>query len=122
MASFKSPEEAVRAALGMHAGMARWNAERGREPLVLKMGVHAGHALVVTSNGRLDFFGRMVNIAARAQEASQGGDVILTPPVYEDPGAARALAETPHRAETLSLPLRGVEGSFLLRRIWPAAG
>ena len=122
MASFKTPGDAVRAALAMHAGIGRWNAERGREPLVLKMGAHAGHALVVTSNGRLDFFGRMVNIAARAQEASQGGDIVLTPPVYEDPEAARLLAETPHRAEALSLPLRGIEGSFLLRRVRPLGG
>ncbi|OGL66809.1 MAG: hypothetical protein A3J27_11345 [Candidatus Tectomicrobia bacterium RIFCSPLOWO2_12_FULL_69_37] len=122
MASFKAPEEAVRAALAMHAGIARWNAERGREPLVLKMGIHAGHALVVNSNDRLDFFGRMVNISARTQEASQGGDIVLTPPVFEDPGAAALLAGTPHREEPLSLSLRGLEGSFQLRRIWPLAG
>lgn len=122
MASFKAPEEAVRAALAMHAGIARWNAERGEEPLLLKMGIHAGHALVVTSNGQLDFFGRMVNISARAQEASQGGDIVLTPPVFEDPAAARLLAGTPHRAESLTFSLRGIGGSFMLRRIWPLAG
>ncbi|MEK6712514.1 MAG: adenylate/guanylate cyclase domain-containing protein, partial [Nitrospinota bacterium] len=122
MASFKSAEDAVRAGIAMHAGIARWNAARGVEPLILKMGVHAGHALVVNSNDRLDFFGRMVNVTARIQEASQGGDIVLTQPVFENPAAAALLAAAPHREEPFSLNLRGLEGSFPLKRIWPLAG
>jgi uncharacterized protein (DUF1499 family) len=34
MASFRSAEEAVRAGLAMHEGIARWNAERAKEPLL----------------------------------------------------------------------------------------
>ncbi len=122
MASFRSAEDAVRAAFAMHEGIARFNARSGREPLVLKMGLHAGHAIAVNLNDRLDFFGRMVNIAARAQEASRGGDVILTQAVFEQATVARLLAETPHRTEALTLRLRGVAGEFPVRRVWPSPG
>ena len=45
MATFPTPERAVAAALRMREAMRHLNEERGREDLLLKIGIHAGPCL-----------------------------------------------------------------------------
>src|SRR3712207_1907048 len=52
MATFPTPDRAVAAALRMREAMRRLNAERGREDLLLKIGIHEGPCLAVTLNDR----------------------------------------------------------------------
>jgi class 3 adenylate cyclase len=49
----------------MREAMRELNAERGREDLLLKIGIHEGPCLAVTLNDRQDYFGQTVNIASR---------------------------------------------------------
>ena len=72
MASFGDPANAVKAALAMQARIAD-------HELVLKLGIHVGPSVVVNLNDRLDYFGSTVNMAARLQGQSQGGDIVLSP-------------------------------------------
>ena len=44
MATFPTPDRAVAAALRMREEMHRLNVERGREDLLLKIGIHEGRA------------------------------------------------------------------------------
>ena len=67
MATFPTPDRAVAAALRMREAMRRLNDERGREDLLLKIGIHEGPCLAVTLNDRQDYFGQTVNIASRVQ-------------------------------------------------------
>src|SRR3546814_9306199 len=53
-------------------------------PLTIKLGVHEGPCIAVTLNGRLDYFGTTVNMAARLQGESRGGDVVLSEAVATD--------------------------------------
>ena len=76
MASFSDPAQAVRAALAMQAEIG--SSAQGVRDLVLKVGVHAGPSVVVTLNDRLDYFGSTVNMAARLQGQSTGGDIVLS--------------------------------------------
>ena len=78
MASFGDPAHAVKAALAMQARIVDHD-------LVLKLGVHAGPSVVVTLNDRLDYFGSTVNMAARLQGQSAGGDIVLSRTVADDP-------------------------------------
>ena len=74
MASFSDPAQAVRAALAMQADrICRATTSSS------KLGVHAGPSVVVTLNDRLDYFGSTVNMAARLQGQSAGGDIVLSP-------------------------------------------
>ena len=57
----------------------------GRQALTVKLGLHHGPAIAINANGRLDYFGRTVNVAARIARESEGSDVV----------AARALLENP---------------------------
>lgn len=62
MATFLSPADAVRAALGMQSAMAQLN-DTITTDLVIKIGIHRGRSIAVTLNDRIDFFGQEVNIA-----------------------------------------------------------
>jgi class 3 adenylate cyclase len=95
MGAFTSPASALRAALAMHAAVADLNAAlhlTGSDRLVLKIGVHVGPCISVNLNGHMDYFGTVVNTAARVQQTSQGGDIAISAAVLADPAAAAVLA------------------------------
>ncbi|MDP7706973.1 adenylate/guanylate cyclase domain-containing protein [Mycobacterium avium subsp. hominissuis] len=101
MASFDDPAQAVRAALAMQHRIVA--AASGAEPLVLKIGVHAGSSVVVTLNDRLDYFGSTVNMTARLQGQSAGGDIILSQALACDPAVREMLSTVTQRRETVAL-------------------
>jgi class 3 adenylate cyclase len=105
MAAFHDPLAGLRAAIAMQERISAFN-EVSRAPLVLKLGLHEGPCIAVTLNDRLDYFGSTVNLAARLQGESRGGDVVLSESLAADPGAdALLLARVPER-ETARL--RGI--------------
>jgi class 3 adenylate cyclase len=116
MASFGDPANAVKAALAMQARIANFG-EKGHE-LVLKLGVHAGPSVVVNLNDRLDYFGSTVNMAARLQGQSQGGDVVLSRAVADDPAVRPLLA--PLAASQESVALKGFADPISFVRLLPA--
>jgi class 3 adenylate cyclase len=101
MASFSDPAQAVRAAFAMQ--MAIGSSGQGVRDLVLKVGVHAGPSVVVTLNDRLDYFGSTVNMAARLQGQSTGGDIVLSLTVADDPAVREVIATVPKDRETVAL-------------------
>jgi len=116
MAAFESSVDAVRAALDLQAGIERYNRSRpGKEPLVVKPGVHAGPALAVRLNGRLDYFGTTVNLAARVQNEARGLDLVLSEAVVADPAVGELLASmSGHRREVRDVSLKGLSGTHAL--------
>ena len=78
MAAFARPDDAVRAALAIQDEVASFNSARGggmsATPIVLKLGLHAGSCIAVTTGDALDYFGGIVNIAARLEHQCRGGD------------------------------------------------
>jgi len=115
MASFGDPADAVKAALAMQARIANFG-EKGHE-LVLKLGVHVGPSVVVNLNDRLDYFGSTVNMAARLQGQSAGGDIVLSRAVADDPAVKPLLASVPSREE--SVPLKGFAQPISFVRLTP---
>ncbi len=110
MASFGDPAQAVRAALAMQARIADHD-------LVLKLGIHTGPSVVVNLNDRLDYFGSTVNMAARLQGQSTGGDIVLSRSVADDPAVRPLLAWLSSRAE--SVPLKGFADPIPFVRVMP---
>ncbi|RIK32288.1 MAG: hypothetical protein DCC56_00330 [Anaerolineae bacterium] len=89
MAAFRHPIAALRAV---------WKAqvkimERGEPMLWLKAGMHKGPCIVVNLNGRLDYFGSTVNIAARLPGFSQGRELVFTEEIHNDPEVQEFLAQ-----------------------------
>lgn len=118
MGVFTDPEHALNAIAEGMGGMAEINETAGftaNDGLTLKVGVHRGACIVVGLNGRLDYFGETVNIAARLAGLSAGGEIILSPDVLAD-SATTQLAERMGRLIPLAVTLRGLSGNFDLFR------
>jgi class 3 adenylate cyclase len=109
MATFSTPDRAVAAALRMREAMLRLNAERGREDLLLKIGLHEGPCLAVTLNDRQDYFGQTVNIASRVQDLADAQAILATGRVVQDPGAAVILTSSGVEPVPRPAELRGIE-------------
>ncbi len=103
MATFVEPRNGLAAALEVQQGVADFNARSGGRAIVIKLGLHEGPSIAVTLNGRLDYFGATVNMAARLQGQSLGGDIVVSAAMAEDP-EVRALMDGLHpRAESTRL-------------------
>src|SRR5262249_12322531 len=98
MAAFTDPVAALDAALAIRAGIAAFHRQLAAEEggsgvaIVVKLGLHCGPCIAVTLNDRLDYFGRTVNLAARLQNESRGGDIVLSEALAAEPGIAERLA------------------------------
>lgn len=102
MARFDEPAQAVRTGLEMLKRLERFN-QRSGTGLVLKVGVHRGPAIGVSSRGRVDYFGQAVNVAARVGAIAGAGELVLTGAVYDSPGVAELLAAYPEQHEHVRL-------------------
>lgn len=76
MAAFSSNVHALNAALEIQLSVAELNGTLNN-PVTIKIGLHEGPVIAVNANGVLDYFGRTVNMAARVQQQSTGGDIVL---------------------------------------------
>ncbi len=108
MATFSTPDRALAAALRMRDAMARINAERQNEDLLLKIGIHEGPCLAVTLNNSQDYFGQTVNMAARVQGLASSRAIFATQSIVENPKAASILEKSGLRPEMQRAALRGI--------------
>lgn len=127
MASFHSASDGVAAALEMRDRFDAFAAGRVdvRPSPRLNVGVHFGPALAVHTDALgMDWFGRTVNLAARAQSAARDGALVVTEPVWEDPLVRRILEPLADRTEVIEVDLKGIGRTRLHRigRDTPARG
>jgi class 3 adenylate cyclase len=117
MAAFSRPDHAVRAALAIQDDVASFNSARGEgtTPIVLKLGLHAGPCIAVTTGDVLDYFGATVNIAARLEHQCRGGEVIVSEVLAGDAETAAALVGRTQIEETAMV--RGVSAPVRFVRI-----
>jgi class 3 adenylate cyclase len=109
MATFADPADAVRAALAIQSAPP--------EGLAIKMGLHSGPCVAVTLNGRLDYFGSTVNLAARLEGLSQGGDIVLSDRLASDPVVSAVIS--PLHSMVESAELKGFGAPVSYRRLVP---
>jgi class 3 adenylate cyclase len=118
MAAFLDPAQGVAAALDILQGMADLNVAREDYPLRLKLGLHAGPAIAVTLNERLDYFGTTVNIASRLEGQAQGDDLIVSDEVMRQPAVQRLIGGRCAVVEEFNARLKGfVDEEFHLYRL-----
>jgi class 3 adenylate cyclase len=120
MASFPVNANAVKAACAIQRAF-----HEVAEPLKgveVKIGMHRGPAIAVTTNRNLDFFGRTVNIAARVQGKSSPRHVLVSAPVLEDPAVRAYLTEHGLEPREMKAELKGIAGAHTLFAIEPVRG
>ncbi len=122
MAAFVHPEDALKAAAALHDRLEEALASKGHEyPTALKVGLHEGPTIVVTLNGRLDYFGQTVNTAARVQSVSDGGEIVVSQHLASLCEGAAVLRDTGWHAEPFEAPLKGLEHPLAMWRFRPPA-
>jgi class 3 adenylate cyclase len=100
---------------------AQQEARRAHPPaLSLRIGVHAGPAIVIHTDGRLDYFGQVVNLAARLESFAEPGSLCLAAAVAETPEVAAILNDAQARREPMSVAVRGLGGELTIERVTPA--
>ena len=115
MAAFPDPAAAVGTALEMfdrleHLEKSAWT------HYDLKVGLHRGPAIAVSSRGRTDYFGQTVNLASRMVEAlAQGGEIVMTEETYHGDGVEVLLEGRDIRLENATV--KGVAETVAVHRV-----
>jgi class 3 adenylate cyclase/carbon monoxide dehydrogenase subunit G len=112
MATFHDPRNAIDAAIQIQQ-----EAMSMEDGLVVKLGLHNGSAIAVNANDLLDYFGQTVNLAARVQRESHGGDVVLTSITASDPRVTERLQMPDVRTEPFSTKVRGLDEEIEMVRV-----
>ncbi len=116
MAVFANPEQAVAAAVAVQRAVMSANTQAASDQqLRVKLGLHSGPCLAITANDILDYFGTTVNIAARMQSASYGGDIVLTDVMYNHTEVRDILADLP--IELFTAKLKGISEQVTMYRV-----
>lgn len=74
MASFKTPEDAVKAAVGIQQALEKARQEDESFYLKVRIGIHTGMAIVEHN----DVFGDVVNMASRIENEAAGSEILLS--------------------------------------------
>jgi class 3 adenylate cyclase len=117
MATFPSPNRAVAASLRMREAMHRFNKERKRDDLLLKIGIHEGPCLAVMLNERQDYFGQTVNIASRVQNLASSHAIYATGSVVDHQATAQLLERAGVSPVAQRQTLRGIGDSLTIYEI-----
>ncbi len=111
MLAFARPSDAVRFALDAQAALhaVPWPAETGE--LLVRIGLHCGEPICAPDPaGRMDYFGPMVNRAARIAAAAHGGQILISEALRAAAGEVLSSAEVrdlgEHRLKGLERPER----------------
>ncbi len=92
MAVFSDLSAALNAVRSMHEQLDRMSARQNIQ-LRLKCALHAGPCLAVNANERLDFFGSVINLAARMVEKCEGDDLVVADDIFRRVETQRFLRE-----------------------------
>ena len=74
MATFLSPEHALRAAIGIQQALANYRNKNKHFNLEIRIGMHTGMALIERS----DVFGDAVNVAARIEGCAKANEILIS--------------------------------------------
>ncbi len=91
-AAFLSPDDALRASIEIQLTMPGFNRRFDSGEVSIRIGLHAGNSIAVTLNGRLDYYGEAVNLAARLEGQGQAGDIIMSKAFSGDPAVSDILS------------------------------
>ncbi|XDD46158.1 DUF5939 domain-containing protein [Leptospira sp. WS39.C2] len=114
MASFLNPLNAFKAAKEMLYAIELFNARQMEREIILKIGIHSGPSIAVTLNERLDYFGQIINIAARVQGVAGGEEICFTKEIYEYPGVKEIVSDSDLHPEMVHL--KGIKDPIAVYR------
>jgi class 3 adenylate cyclase len=105
MATFTSPEDAMRCAIDMVVACESSHGDLG---VHVKLGVHEGPCLAVRANDRLDYFGTTVNVAARLQAQAGSSELVVMKELLSHGKVAEIVKANGFRMREFSASLKGI--------------
>ncbi len=103
MAVFLNSVDALNCAIRIQRDIHWFNQTSDKDPIIVKLGLHTGRCLSVNLNDRLDYYGSAVNMAARLEGQSHGGDIVISAEFADDPEVASVLDGYSPVRETVGL-------------------
>ena len=79
MATFRKPDHALQAAIGMQQVLSRVRAKDQSFAILVRIGIHTGKAIIEES----DVYGDVVNTAARVEAEADGDQILITQQVVD---------------------------------------
>jgi adenylate cyclase len=120
MGVFPTALDALEAGIAIQHAICALDEREAVDPTrLVRVGVHAGPCVAVTLNGRLDYFGTTVNLAARIEHESRGGEIVASAAVYHDREVAERRLPLPVRVEPFVARLQGITAPVQLYRLIP---
>ncbi len=111
MMVFSSARRAVLCAIGIQRALAEYSGQQGHTPVRVRMGLHVGEPINVST----DFSGKAVIVAARIASIARGGEILVSSTLRELTESAGDL----RFGEAGEVELKGLSGTYrLYRAIW----
>jgi class 3 adenylate cyclase len=121
MATFLVSADAVEAVYDIYESFEMFNAGNlNRDDIIIKSGIHRGPCIAVTSNDKLDYFGQTVNIAARVQGLSTGGEIVLSGKVFHEADSMEIISRSGWRYVERKAELKGIANLYDVVYLYPA--
>lgn len=115
-AVFRDPLAAARAGAAAQHAVAELRGERAElQPLSLRIGLYSGPCALLTQNGRLDYYGVPLLVAARLLREAHAGDVVLPGDLGER--AAAELGASVRLGPRFSLAVKGLPQPISIARL-----
>ena len=110
MAAFETPDDAIRAAVGIQETIREQNRESPDEPIDVGIGISSGLPVMTD----IDFIGHAVNLAQRLSGLAKGGQILVTERVQELVALGEGLFYVPMG----QLNLKGVGAERVVEVAW----
>lgn len=118
MGVFINEQKALLAALEIQRNIIAYSAnKKNDEKIILKIGIHSGSTIVVTLNGRLDYFGNSVNTAARIQAQALPGEVVISETIFESEQNKKIIGKYVKKVSKNKIILKGIKNEINLFHI-----
>ena len=118
MAVFFSAPDALECCFEIqHAFVELWKHRPQMAAMVVKLGFHRGPCIAVNFNNRVDYFGTTVNLAARIQNESRGGDIVFFEELLHDPAMKAVMDRYHFHTEPFTASLKGIANEVKLARL-----
>lgn len=88
-----------------------------KEKIKVKIGLHSGTTIIVTLNGKLDYFGSTVNLAARIQSAANPNEVLISENIFENKENKHVIAQYTKTVTKTKRVFKGLNGEYNIYHI-----
>ena len=118
MASFTSAKGGIGAALRIQdtfGDLAK--RERVGQAIVVKIGLHLGPSLLVNLNNNSDYFGRTINLASRIQGVAEGGEIVISEAMKNDPLCVKRMRGHVKSMTRRTIVFKGIDEAQIVYRL-----